>query len=199
MPDPRTNRPQHRRRSLFNLTGCASRTKIVVSLVNKAKAPYGPSAKKKTLHAELDLANCGELAPRPCSTLTKYARYVQVACSPSSRCEMAPGFSANRKLARSRDTRAFVGTNPADEPITPGLRVIRPEPAPREFALSDVRPVSLVFRAKADHLIQRAPRRCRPRARNRSRLLVIVHRACSSRSRHESELRATQCCLESAG
>src|SRR6266481_9865978 len=79
MPDPRTNRPQHRRRSLFNLTGCASRTKIVVSLVNKAKAPYGPSAKKKTLHAELDLANCGELAPRRCSTLTKYALFVEVA------------------------------------------------------------------------------------------------------------------------
>src|SRR5712672_2832889 len=79
------------------------------------------------------------------------------------------------------------------------LPVIRLEPAPREFALSDVRPLSLVFRAKAAHLIRRAPRRWLRRARNRSRLLVIVRRACSSRSRHKSELRATQCCLESAG
>src|SRR5258708_6541600 len=99
----------------------------------------------------------------------------------------------------SINTSAFVGTNPTDELITSGLRVIRPEPAPREFALSDVRPVSLVFRAKAAHLIRRAPRRWLRRARNRSRLLVIVRRACSSRSRHKSELRATQCCLESAG
>jgi hypothetical protein len=65
-------------RSRFNWTGCASRTKIVVSLVNKAKAPYRPSAKKKTLHAELDLANCGELAPRRCSTLTKNALFVEM-------------------------------------------------------------------------------------------------------------------------
>src|SRR6266849_6559009 len=83
--------------------------------------------------------------------------------------------------------------------IISGLPVIRLEPAPREFALSDVRPLSLVFRAKAAHLIRRAPRRWLRRARNRSRLLVIVRRACSSRSRHKSELRATQCCLESAG
>src|SRR5712664_573096 len=97
----------------------------------------------------------------------------------------------------TRDSSRFVG-NPYLGIIS-GLSVIRLEPAPREFALSDVRPLSLVFRAKAAHLIRRAPRRWLPRARNRSRLLVIVRRASSSRSRHESELRATQCCLESAG
>src|SRR5260370_7716969 len=79
------------------------------------------------------------------------------------------------------------------------VRVIRRERARLEFALSAVRRLSLVFRAKAAHLIRRAPRRWLRRARNRSRLLVIVRRACSSRSRHKSELRATQCCLESAG
>jgi hypothetical protein len=99
MPDPRTNRPQHRRRSLFNLTGCASRTKTVVSLVNKAKAPYRPSAKKKTLHAELDLANCGELTPRRCSTLTKYALFVEArgrvhAKKLCHNCDTKPAFAA---------------------------------------------------------------------------------------------------------
>jgi hypothetical protein len=49
-----------------------------------------------------------------------------------------------------------VGTNPTNESITSGLRVIRAEPAPRLFALSDVRPVSLAFRAKADRARRRA-------------------------------------------
>jgi hypothetical protein len=37
--------------------------RIVVSLVNKAEAPYGPSAKKKTLHPQLDPASQPYVVP----------------------------------------------------------------------------------------------------------------------------------------